>query len=157
MPLIPKPSDIQDVHDRNNLPMKEITLPVTKSAPVLGEKVSFAPQHGPSDPEAALRNHLLVNKPPRDGPLFAYREGKKHKALTKSKFLLIIGNALKLAGLEPLQGHGIRVGATLEYLLRGVPFDVMKVMGRWASSAFEVYLRKHAQILAPYMGCSSGP
>ncbi|KAJ6477580.1 hypothetical protein C8R45DRAFT_833363 [Mycena sanguinolenta] len=146
-----KPSDVQDVHDRNNLPMKEFALPSTKSAPLIGEKVAFGPQAGLSDPEAAFKNHLAVNQPPCDGPLFAYRVGNRHKALTKSKFLSVIGSALKVAGLEPMQGHGIRVGATLEYLLRGVPFDVMKVIGRWASSAFEIYLRKHAQILAPYM------
>ena len=39
----------------------------------------------------------------------------------------------------------------MEYLLRGVPFDVMKVKGRWSSDAFILYLRKHAQILAPYI------
>jgi hypothetical protein len=44
--------------------------------------------------------------------------------------------AARDAGLDPLQGHGICIGATLEYLLRGVPFDVVKVMGRWASDAF---------------------
>ncbi|KIK74671.1 hypothetical protein PAXRUDRAFT_174969, partial [Paxillus rubicundulus Ve08.2h10] len=32
-----------------------------------------------------------------------------------------------------------------------IPFDVVKVKGRWASDAFLVYLRRHAQILAPYM------
>ncbi|PBK98979.1 hypothetical protein ARMGADRAFT_1059293 [Armillaria gallica] len=50
-----------------------------------------------------------------------------------------------------LQGHGIRIGSTLEYLLRGIPFDVVKMIGRWKSDAFILYLRKHAQILAPYM------
>ena len=35
----------------------------------------------------------------------------------------------KAAGLEPLQGHGIRIGATLEYLLWGVSFEVMKAKG----------------------------
>ena len=55
------------------------------------------------------------------------------------------------ANLEPLQGHGIHIGSTLEYLLRGVPFEVIKVKGRWASDAFLIYLTKHAQILAPYM------
>jgi hypothetical protein len=54
------------------------------------------------------------------------------------------------AGRQPLQGHGIRIGAVLEYLLRGMPFEVMKSKGRWASDSFERYLRKHAQILAPY-------
>jgi hypothetical protein len=55
------------------------------------------------------------------------------------------------AGLERIHEHGIRIRATLEYLLRGVPFDVMKVKGRWASNTFQLYLRKHNQILAPYM------
>ncbi|KIK78220.1 hypothetical protein PAXRUDRAFT_164588, partial [Paxillus rubicundulus Ve08.2h10] len=44
-----------------------------------------------------------------------------------------------------------RIGLTLEYLLRNVPFDIIKVKGRWVSDAFLVYLRRHVQILTPYM------
>jgi hypothetical protein len=148
-----KPADVADTVDRNGLEMTEFGLPTTKSAPQ-GEKVSWAEQDGPADPKAALKNHMAVNDPPAGGPLFAYKDGKnltKHKPLTKSKFLQVLAAAIKQAGLEPMQGHGIRIGATLEYLLRGVPFDVMKTKGHWASTAFEAYLTKHAQILAPYM------
>jgi hypothetical protein len=42
----------------------------------------------------------------------------------------------------------------LEYLLRGVPFDVVKAMGRWSSEAFTIYLWDHATILAPYIQAS---
>ena len=59
--------------------------------------------------------------------------------------------AARAAGLDPCQGRRICIGSTLEYLLRGTPFKVMKVKGQWASDAFLVYLTKHAQILAPYM------
>jgi hypothetical protein len=45
----------------------------------------------------------------------------------------------------------VQVSGMLEYLLRNVPFDVVKVKGRWASDTFIVYLRRHAQVLAPYM------
>ena len=45
----------------------------------------------------------------------------------------------------------MRIGATLEYLLRGVPFDVVKSIGRWSGDSFKLYLRKHAVILAPYL------
>ncbi|KAJ7076772.1 hypothetical protein B0H15DRAFT_955471 [Mycena belliarum] len=147
-----KPSDITEAVDRSGHKMTEFGLPTTKSAP-LGETVSWAQQDGLTDPKAALSNHMTVNGPPAEGPLFAYKDGKKqkHKPLTKSKFLQVLAAAIKQAGLEPMQGHGIRIGATLEYLLRGIPFDVMKTKGRWASNAFEVYLTKHAQILAPYM------
>jgi hypothetical protein len=125
-------------------------IPRTKSNPQ-GEDVFWAWQHGDTDPVAALENHKQVNHPPDDGHLFAYRHSKGYRPLTKTKFLERIGLATRAAGLEPLQGHGIRIGATLEYLLRGVPFEVMKAKGRWASDAFHIYLTKHAQVLAPYM------
>ena len=62
---------------------------------------------------------------------------------------------MKAAGIltsdKTFQGHSIRIGATLEYLLRDTPFDIVKTMGRWSSDAFFIYLRKHAQILAPHI------
>jgi hypothetical protein len=66
-------------------------------------------------------------------------------------FLTWVVKAAKAGGLEKLPGHGIRIGSTLEYLLRGVPFNVVKAKGRWQSNTFRGYLRKHAQIMAPYM------
>ncbi|KAF8811033.1 hypothetical protein BYT27DRAFT_6471013 [Phlegmacium glaucopus] len=116
-----------------------------------GEDVYWAKQHGESDPVAALERHKNVNMPPPEGHLFAYRYKNGHRPLTKTKFIERMANAARAAGLEPLQGHGIRIGATLEYLLRGIPFDVMKAKGRWASDSFLLYLTKHAQVLAPYM------
>lgn len=146
-----KPSDVRVELDRNNLKSTVFHLPRTKSAPLRGEDVSWSAQSGSTDPEAALENHMKVNKPPPSCALFAYRHQGKHRPLTKPKFLEVIKKAAKKAGLEQRQGHGIRIGSTLEYLLRGVPFEVMKVKGRWASDTFLLYLTKHAQILAPYM------
>jgi len=56
-----------------------------------------------------------------------------------------------MAGLEPLEGHSISIGSTLEYLLRGMPFNIMTVKGWWSSDTFILYLRKHVQILTPYI------
>ncbi|KAF8800364.1 hypothetical protein BYT27DRAFT_7217059 [Phlegmacium glaucopus] len=145
------PSSVRIESDRNNLISTVFALPVTKAEPILGEEVSWSRQHGGTDPEAALGHHLATNAPPQNFHLFAYRAGDTHKPLTKSKFIKTLATAAKAAGLDPRQGHGIRIGSTLEFLLRGTPFDVMKVKGRWASDAFLTYLRKHAQILAPYM------
>lgn len=125
-------------------------IPSTKASPQ-GEDVCWARQEGPMDPDSALAHHLSINNPPQAGHLFAYRHKNGHRPLTKSKFLSELAKAARAAGLDPLQGHGIRIGSTLEYLLRGMPFDVMKVKGRWSSDAFTLYLRKHAQILAPYI------
>ena len=137
--------------DRNGLNVTMLHLPRTKMAGNEGEDVYWASQEGDSDPTTALINHLRVNQPPETSHLFAYRAKHARKPLTKTKFLERVGKAAHAAGLEPLQGHGIRIGLTLEYLLRGVPFDVMKAKGRWAGDSFLLYLRKHAVIIAPYI------
>ncbi|KIK74212.1 hypothetical protein PAXRUDRAFT_20105 [Paxillus rubicundulus Ve08.2h10] len=114
----------------------------------------MAQQHGPSDPQAALQNHFAINSPPPNGHLFAYKHKGGHHPLTKSKFTTSLSSATKKAGIKPLQGHGVHIGSTLKYLLHNVPFDVIKIKGRWASDAFFVYLQCHAQILAPYIQAS---
>ena len=125
-------------------------LPRTKVSPQ-GEDVYWAKQDRPMDPDMVLAHHLQVNDPPQEGHLFTYCHKNGYRPLMKTKFLAELARAVCAAGLEPLQGHGIRIGSTLEYLLRGVPFNVMKVKGRWSSNTFTLYLRKHAQILAPYI------
>ncbi|KIJ60482.1 hypothetical protein HYDPIDRAFT_53896, partial [Hydnomerulius pinastri MD-312] len=73
------------------------------------------------------------------------------RPLTRTEFIKRITAAAQKAELPELKGHGIRIGGTLLYLLRGVPFDVVKTMGRWSSEAFTLYLRQHAMIMAPYL------
>ncbi|KAF9257259.1 hypothetical protein L218DRAFT_879840, partial [Marasmius fiardii PR-910] len=53
------------------------------------------------------------------------------------------------AGLDPLQGHGIRIDPTVEYLLRGLSFETVKQIG--VGKVTRSRLRKHAEIMAPYM------
>ena len=145
-----KRTDLDHTRDRNGLPVVNLHIPKTKTS-ASGETVSWSWQEGPSDPESALDNHFRINDPPPGIHLFAYRHKDGHRPLTKSKFISRLAQAARAAGEDPLQGHGIRIGSTLEYLLRGVPFEVMKVQGHWASNAFTLYLRKHGQILAPYL------
>ena len=144
------PANVRVEVDRNNLKTTVFSLPRTKTS-LTGEEVQWAVQAGPTDPQAALDAHMTTNNPPVDGPLFAYKDGNKHKPLTKSTFIKILKETAGAAGYRAVQGHGIWIGATLKYLLRGVPFEVMKVKGHWASDAFQLYLHKHSQILAPYI------
>lgn len=141
---------VSDEIDRKGLAVKRFKLPFTKTSPT-GEEVFWSTQLGPCDPRAAFENHLKINSPPSSSPLFAYRYKRGWRSLTKREFLKRISLASREAKLEPLHGHSIRIGGTLEYLLRGVPFDVVKTIGRWSSDAFTGYLRKHAQVLAPYL------
>lgn len=139
--------------DRNpdGLEVTVLHLPHTKAAPLEGEDVYWSSHPGPTDPYEALENHLQVNAPSADAHLFAYRHKTQLRPLTKPAFIKRLASAARQAGREPLQGHGIRIGATLFYLLLGLPIEAMKVMGRWSSDAFLSYLRKHAQILTPFI------
>lgn len=145
-----KPSDISHRVDRNQLDVTVFRLPKTKCSEV-GEDVFWSPQTGITDPKVNLENHLRINNPPINGPLFAYRHSKGLRPLTKRAFLDRINMIASSIGEDNLKGHGIRIGATLEYLLRGIPFDVVKSLGRWGSEAFVLYLRQHAIIIAPYI------
>jgi hypothetical protein len=141
-----------NLHVSRNSDGQEVTvlhLPRTKSAPLEGEDVFWSSHPGPTDPYDALDNHRRVNRPYGEAHLFAYQHKGQLRPLTKPAFIKRLASAARQAGLEPLQGHGIRIGATLFYLLLGMPIEAMKVMGRWSSDAFLRYLRKHAQILTP--------
>ena len=111
----------------------------------------WPPQDGIMDPKAALDNHLWINNPLAEGPLFAYRHSRGLHLLTKKVFLERINMITVLLGKWSLKGHGIHIGATLESLLWGVPFNIMKSLGCWSSNSFMLYLHQHATIIAPYI------
>ncbi|KAG6327444.1 hypothetical protein ID866_11645 [Astraeus odoratus] len=144
------PAGVRTETDCNSFQMTVFTLPCTKVS-ATGEEVQWVRQNRPTDPQTALTTHMATNNPLLDGPLFAYKDGSKHRPLSKATFLRQLKALARAARHEAVQGHGIRVGATLEYLLCGVPFDMMKIKGQWASDAFQLYLWKHNQILAPYI------
>ena len=137
--------------DCNGLKVTVLHLPRTKSTRSEGKDVYWASQEGDTDPTKVLAQHLRVNQPSDASHLFLYKVANMCRTLTKPKFLERVGDAACAAGLKLLQGHGIRIGSTLEYLLRGVPFDVMKAEGCWAGNSFQLYLRKHTVVIVPYI------
>jgi hypothetical protein len=50
--------------------------------------------------------------------------------LLKLKFMKRVPLVVSVAGLPDLKGHGLQIRGTLKYLLYGVPFNVVKTMGR---------------------------
>ncbi|KIK72557.1 hypothetical protein PAXRUDRAFT_21850 [Paxillus rubicundulus Ve08.2h10] len=119
-------ADVSILHNHQGLEMHSFHLPYTKLAPS-SEDVNWAKQHRCSDPYAALKNHLKVNNPPMNAPLFVYCHGKGHCLLTEKKFLETVSSMAKRAGIKPLHGHSICISSTLEYLLHNVPFKTIKV------------------------------
>ena len=140
------------LRDQNNLPVIKFNLPVTKCAPE-GEDVQCAPQTGcVTDPEMALQNHFRINPAPTSAHLFAWKHPKSGlRPLSKNQVTSRIAAIAKLCSLSNLKGHSLRIGGTLFYLLKGIPFDVVKVMGSWAGEAFTLYLRHHTLVLTPFL------
>ncbi|KDQ19713.1 hypothetical protein BOTBODRAFT_101617 [Botryobasidium botryosum FD-172 SS1] len=145
-----KPSNMRHERSKEGFPITVFFIPRTKIS-AHGEDVYWARQDGPTDPEAAWANHARVNDPPADSHLFSHRINKARRPLTKTAIVNRLSKAAKAAGLDPIPGQGIRIGATLEYLTRHLSFEMVKVKGRWTSNSFQKYLRKHAQVMAPYM------
>ncbi|KAG2145616.1 hypothetical protein BD769DRAFT_1416683 [Suillus cothurnatus] len=44
-------------------------------------------------------------------------------------------------GLATSSGHSFRIGRTTEFLLSGVPPDIVKALGRWSFDSFLCYWR----------------
>ena len=145
-----KPADMRQDQDRHGHQVTVFKLPRTKCS-ISGEEVFWAAQEGAFDPKTAISTHFTVNNPPPDQPLFSWRHPNGLRPLTRNEFLKRINLAASELGIDSLKGHGIHIGATLEYLLRGVPFDVVKSIGRWSGNSFILYLRQHAVIIAPFL------
>ncbi|KAJ8521982.1 hypothetical protein ONZ45_g1414 [Pleurotus djamor] len=149
--LHPKPSDLRLEKDRNGFEVQVCHLPSTKVQPTTGEDIYWAVQQGEIDPRAALENHLRINTVPPDRHLFSWRHKNGLRPLTRTEFLNALAPVATSLSMERLQGHSIRIGGTLEFLLRGTSFEVVKSLGRWSSDAFRLYLRQHAVVIAPYI------
>jgi hypothetical protein len=124
---------------------------VTKCEQEQGEDIYWAKQHNDADPHLALQNHQAVNKPDKNAHLFEYKHKGSRRPLTKTAFSKRLGEVAKAANIKLPQNHAFWIGGTLMYLLQGVPFDAMIAKGRWSSNTFLLYLREHAEIMAPYM------
>ncbi|KIK92064.1 hypothetical protein PAXRUDRAFT_794795 [Paxillus rubicundulus Ve08.2h10] len=138
--------------DPEGLLVMKFRIPFTKCS-ATGEDTQCTPLPGCiTDPQAALENHFRVNPAPQDAHLFSWKHPKSGLCpLSKTEVTSRLTAVSKACSLSNLKGHSLRIGGTLHYLLKGVPFDVVKVMGRWARNSFTLYLCNHTLILALFL------
>ncbi|KIN98032.1 hypothetical protein M404DRAFT_158605, partial [Pisolithus tinctorius Marx 270] len=120
-----------------------------------GEIVQCMPHQVPlvTDPLCALENHIHLNPANEQDHLFIWcHPTMGMHPLSKAevfKKLTMIAKTHK--EIPSLKGHSLWIRGTLFYLLKGVPFDIVKTMGRWTGDSFTLYLCHHALILAPFL------
>ena len=81
------------------------------------------------------------------GFLFKFETGR---SLTKSKFVTEVKRALTSAGVDSSKyaGHSFRIGAATTAHLQGIDDATIKMLGRWESSAYLLYVRTPRDRLA---------
>ena len=91
-------------------------------------------------PVEALFKFLML-RGNKDGPLFLREDGSP---LTKPLFIQKVRDALKSAGyhdVDKYAGHSFRAGAATTAAAMGVQDSLIKMLGRWESLAYLLYIR----------------
>jgi hypothetical protein len=122
-------------------------LPWTKAGKEQGEDIQWsAMPSSKCDPNWAMQNHLCINSPADGKHLFTHFQAKwqtrtsTHWPMTFSIFNKHLKTVVKAANVDIPPAHGFCIGGTTEWLLRGLPFEVVKTLGWWSSDAFCLYL-----------------
>ena len=97
-------------------------------------------------PVTAILSYLAI-RPEGQGPLFVTADSKP---VTKQRFIRKIREVLAKAGIDAsgYKGHSFRIGAATTAAACGLNEGMIKTLGRWASSAYQVYIKIPPQELA---------
>ena len=81
------------------------------------------------------------------GPLFQLQNGRP---LTRARFVIEVKKALDRAGIKSthFSGHSFRSGAATTAAARGIGDTTIKMLGRWNSSAYQIYIKTPSAHLA---------
>lgn len=97
-------------------------------------------------PVSALLAYLAV-RGSEPGPLFRLRD---RRFLTKDIFITRVRAALTVLGFDGVKyaGHSFRIGAATTAAEVGIEDSTIKMLGRWESSAYQLYVKTSRQTLA---------
>ena len=97
-------------------------------------------------PVSAVLAYVTV-RPTGSGPFFVFKDGSY---LTRDLLVSCIRRALAAAGMDTkgYSGHSFRIGAATTAALVGIEDSMIKMLGRWESSAYQRYLRMPRDSLA---------
>ena len=90
-------------------------------------------------PVTAILNYM-VQRGSAAGPFFQFSNGN---VLTRERFVTTVRSALAATGFNSSHyaGHSFQIGAVTTAAQRGIQDSLIKMLGRWESSAYTVYIR----------------
>ena len=97
-------------------------------------------------PVAAVLSYM-ASRGSGPGPLFVFSDGTP---LTRTRFVEKVKGALDKAGVDNscYSGHSFRSGAATTAAEQGIGEATIKTLGRWKSSAYQVYIKTPREHLA---------
>ena len=141
------PADVS-VDDKHNPSVMCIRIKASKTDPFRQGCNVFMGKTGKAlCPVAAMLAYLVVRQGGAEGPLFKFADGRP---LTRERFVDNIRVALVAAGIDsaPYSGHSFRIGAATTAAKKGVGDATIKMLGRWKSAAYQLYVRTPRSQLA---------
>ena len=122
-----------------------------------GQSLTIARTSTPLCAVAAMQEYFLLVRP-RHGPLFYFASGRY---LTRGIVSDLLRDSARVAGLpyQSLKGHSFRIGAASVAAAAGLPDWLIKVLGRWSSDCYQLYIRTPQSTLesvAPRMAIVPG-
>ena len=139
-----------DKHDNPSL--VRIRLKQSKTDPFRhGVDIFLGRTHADLCPVTALLAYIAV-RPAVQGPLVVFEDGS---LLSRDKLVSAIRSALQLAGVDAWNytGHSFRIGAATTAAQVGLEDSVVKMLGRWESSAYHCYIQTPRETLASLSAC----
>ena len=125
----------------------KVRLKASKTDPFrLGVDVFIGRTDDEVCPVAAVLAYM-ARRGPGAGPFFKFRDGKP---LTRARLVTEVKQALTAAGVDcrPYSGHSFRSGAATTAAQQGIGDATIKMMGRWKSSAYQLYVKTPREQLA---------
>ena len=133
------PQDVA-VDDGDHLTLVRIHLRGSKTDPFWhGVNIHLGRTDKDLCPVGALLAFLAVH-PNEQGPLFICANGTP---LTREKLVEAVHQALQQAGVSLVgySGHSCRIGAATTAAWAGLDDSVVKMLGRWESTAYQYYIK----------------
>ena len=106
-------------------------------------------------PVAAVLSFMTVRPAGMSGPLFRFLDGS---TLTRERLVKEVRAALQAQGIDASKysSHSFRIGAATTATAAGIPDHAIKMLGRWESAAYLLYIRTSPTQLASFSSSIMG-